>query len=162
MSRIIIAICVLALLCGTRPSSLAAAQRVVQASAQVIDGSKNPEKVPDEITWLMLFTTIADGPNTLNYNMRATFLRPAGFTDAEIGGIVAAANEAMARIQTMEQTVLGSASGTDDKTPVLLSQRDAILRDVVTSLLLRLSPDAGEKFRKHIIEKVKPGITITP
>jgi hypothetical protein len=50
----------------------------------------------------------------------------------------------------------------DAKTRMLRSQRDAILRDVVSDLLSRLRPAAAEKFRNHIQNRVKRGITITP
>ncbi len=131
-------------------------------STGVINGATSPEKIADEVAWRMFFKAIADGPGAPAYSVRATVVRSAGFSDDESLGIISAANEALARIRSMEATVMPMNANMDAKTRMLRSQRDAILREVVSDLLSRLKPAAADRFRDHIQSRVKRGITITP
>ncbi len=126
----------------------------------VIDGAVTPQNIPDETAWLMLFTTIADGPNAPTYNVRTGFLAAGNFDKAAVADIMAAANEAMARIHAMESQIMASALSGDAKTQALLSQRDAIIRDVVAGLMQRASIANATKIRAHITDHVKPGVRI--
>ncbi|MGJ5818869.1 hypothetical protein [Paludibaculum fermentans] len=145
--------CVL-LLC-LAPSCVIAADRVI------IDGVKNPEKIPDETAWLMLFRSVADGPGAPGRDVRAVFLSSAGFSSVDANIVINAANEAMARIRSMESPILNAYPTASSKTEALRAQRDSILRDVVAILLQRLSPEAADKFRTHINSRVKRGVRIT-
>ncbi len=130
--------------------------------ARTIDGAQTPELIPDETAWLMLFTTIGDGPKAPEYKVRASMVGSAGFAETDTQSVIAAATEAMARIRAMELPILNSSASMDSKTQVLRFRRDEILRDVVSKLLSRLSPDFGAKFQAHIKGSVKTHIRITP
>ena len=132
------------------------------AAGQVIDGATDPEKIPNEVAWLMLFKSIADAPNAPDWEVRASFVRPAGFTNAEVTAVISAANQAMFRIGAMEARILLSSLPMDQKTKVLRAERDSILRDAVSDLLLRMSPEGARKFREHVDSHVKRRIKITP
>jgi hypothetical protein len=162
MWRLQIALCLASALLWSDPLGAAAPQQPAQGQAGAIDGSKSPELIPDMVVWLMLFEVIADGPGAPNYSTRGAAIRSAGFTEAEVTDVIFSANEAMSRIRAMEARIMPSAGSMDQKTRMLRSQRDAILADVVDTLLLRLSPDAAAKFRKHIGEHVKPRVRILP
>jgi hypothetical protein len=75
-------------------------------STGVIYGAASPEKIADEVAWRMFFKAIADGPGTPAYSVRAAVVRSAGFSDDESLRIISAANEAMARIRSMEAGVM--------------------------------------------------------
>lgn len=137
------------------PSCIIAADRVL------VDGAKNPEKIPDETAWLMLFRSLADGPGAPGRDVRAVFLHSAGFSNVDANVVINAANEAMARIHSMESPILNAYPTASGKTEALRAQRDSILRDVVAILLQRLSPEAADKFRAHINSRVKRGVRIT-
>lgn len=131
-------------------------------SAQIIDGAKNPEQIPDEVAWLLLFKTVADAPSAPEYEVRAALLRRSGLSDLEISNVVQAANDAMSRISAMESDIQKSSLSMDQKTASLRARRDVILRDVVRELALSMSPEPAEKFRRHVNEHVKRRIRITP
>lgn len=141
-------------LCPARPS-------VIAADRVLVDGARNPEKIPDETAWLMLFRSVADGPGVPGRDVRAAFLSSAGFSDVEANVVINAANEAMARIRSMEGPILSAYPTASAKVEALRGQRDAILRDVVGTLLQRLSAEGAEKFRAHINARVKRGVRIT-
>ncbi len=134
---------------------------VADGARQVIDGAKNPEEIPDQIAWLMFFKTIADGTNAPTHSARSALIRQAGFDASEADDLIFAANEAMARIHAMEVPILRSSMTTDAKVQALRRQRDLILEDVVAGLRARWSPEAGERFRAHIDQRVKRGTRIT-
>jgi hypothetical protein len=132
------------------------------ATSGVINGALTPEKIPDEVAWLMLLTSIADGPSSAPYAVRASMLRPLGLSTAEADLVVGAANEAMARIGAMEVEVK-RLSLTDEKaTQTLIARREAIVRDVAASLQLRLQSDSGVKLKSHLDGNVKRCIQILP
>ncbi len=162
MFRYTVLLCLVSLIWSSQTQDATAAQQSAQASKAVIDGSKTPEQIPDAVAWLMLFKTIADSPTAPDHQTRAAFIRDAGFTDEEIEVVLSTANEAMTRVREMENTIIPSSLNADLKTQKLRSQRDMILTDVVHTLLARLSPEAAEKFRKHIDNRVKRDIKIIP
>lgn len=151
------ALCSMSLLSAEGASSQAATQ-----PTQPIDGSKTPEKIPDEVAWLMLFQTVADGPNAPAFAVRAALLRQSGLADSDIQLVVSAATDAMSRIAAMEASVPKASMGSDAATQALRSQRDAILHDAIDGLSKRLSPDAANKFTRHVNDHVKRRTHIMP
>lgn len=137
-----------------------APQWAIAADRVIVDGAKNPERIPDRTAWLMLFRSVADGPNAPDRPTRAALLGTSGLSSVDINTVILAANEALARIHSMEGPIL-NAFPASEKAAAMRAQRDEILLDVVTSLCQRLTPEAAEKFRVHIRERVKRRIRIT-
>lgn len=130
-----------------------------QNSARVVlNGALEPQKVPDNIAWLMLFKLLEDRPDGLAYNARAAFLRPSAFTKDQIHQIIQTAAEANNRIRQVEAEVAVGAVPNQSTTDILRSRRDAILTDAVAALLVTLGPEGAATFMRHIDEHVKPRI----
>ena len=152
----------LILMSGTELFARSGNKSQAGASAQVVDGAKTPEKIPDEVAYLMLFRTLADGPDAPEYKTRSMIIHNEGLSDADTDSIILAANEAMTRIASMELGVSQSTVPNDSKTALLQTQRNAILRDVAATLQLRLSSASATKFQEYLKTKVKTSIRIVP
>lgn len=141
--------------------SVASSAQVATAPppARVIDGSKEPESISDNVAWLMLFKVLADGPDALPFGTRASFLKETGLLPGQKMRVVLAANRVAERVSDMEDRIMKSSLEMEAKTKVLRQERDAIIEDVVYELLVHELPfEAREKLNRHVQERVKPGI----
>ncbi len=55
-----------------------------QPQDELIDGSREPHRIPDNVAWLMLFRALADGPKAFSYDVRASYLKNANLTPDQI------------------------------------------------------------------------------
>lgn len=133
------------------------------AQRTVIDGSKEPHRIPDLVAWRMLFKALAGGPNRFPEEVRRSYLRGSGLSDLDVGNVIFAANWAELRLRRMEREVRASSPKAEGRTQILRARRDAIVQDVVRYLLIEeLTPEAGQKLQRHLNEKVKRAIKIIP
>lgn len=159
-------------------------QNPVQVNpAQVIDGSKNPEKIPDHIPYLLLFRFLS-GRNTVEEKNRArSYLKmvfacsncegPPAPQDntAQIDGILAIAAEFENRVAAFDHEAkeirdrhaigLGSA---EDKVKLgnLKKQKEALVKEIVASLPNHLGTESAQKLQKFINERMKPKVKLLP
>jgi len=133
-----------------------------QVQRIVIDGSKEPHRIPDNIAWLMLFRLLAGDPLVLPNDIRVAYLKSSGLNVYEIGWLVRAANEVHRRLEEMEKSIKSSGLDMAAKTQALRSGRDAIINDVVRELLIeKFSVERGDTLLRYLREDVKRRISIT-
>lgn len=82
------------------------------AESDIIDGSKDPSKIPDDVAWWMLFQVLFDRPG-LPYDARAQILLDAGLTKDQANSVIQTANVAVANVSRMEKEVQGSSVNLD-------------------------------------------------
>ncbi len=136
-----------------------AQEAALPPQTRVIDGSKEPESIPDTVAWLMLFKVLADGPDALPFDTRVVFLKETELTPGQKTRLILAANRVSERVKEMEGPIMNSSLDMDAKTRRLRAERDAIINGVVNELLIHELPyEAGEDLRRHVREAVKRGI----
>lgn len=64
-----------------------------QATSGVIDGKKNPELIPDDVAFRMMFLMISDGPAALTRPTRLGYMEKAALPEKQIDIIIDAANQ---------------------------------------------------------------------
>lgn len=127
---------------------------------KIIDGAKQPDRIPDTIAWWHLFMVLADKPGAPAYSARSAFLDPGAFSSEEVELIIQAANEAILEVKDMERRVstLYATASMDYRTAQLRSGRENILRSVVSKLMQQLGSDGAPKFQAHVRDSVKSRI----
>ncbi len=131
------------------------------AQRVVIDGSKEPYRIPDNVAWLMLFRLLAGKPFMPPDDIRVAYLKSSGLTVSEVARLVRIANEVQRRLEEMEKNVKSSALDIAAKTQALRSGRDAIISDVVRDLLIEeFSVERGDQLLRYLREDVKRRIRI--
>ena len=149
-----------------------------------IDGSKNPELIPDSVAYAMLFKTIAGQTTAEKKRSIRSYVSQLGLGeqrcklcptstengDGDIDALINAAEEYQQRISRLDiiATKIKGRSwpNPDQKVMKQLEQlqadNDAISRDMMATLPSRLSPTAWTRLQEQINQRVKPGIKIVP
>ena len=139
-----------------------------------VDGSVNPERIPDEVAYLHFFGVLAKNPDAdqaLEQSRRVAYLRyffkrecgPArnedrSLSEVQIQRLLAAADGVAQRL-TAAESRLGVAGGrSGESTP--WQQRQEIVVATINSLDSSVDPDAAAKIRRHIAEHVKRRIQL--
>lgn len=133
------------------------------AASEIIDGSKEPSRIPDETAWWMLLVSLADRA-AVPFEARSAALKSRGFTDVESKLLIQAANLAAVNVDRMEAEAAVSMAnlGMGAKRDALLHNRNEIIADSVGYLRSRQSPSGMAKMQRHVDEVVKRGIRIHP
>lgn len=161
-------------------------QQITSTTADLprtIDGKNNPELVPDDVAYLMMFRLIADRHTEDEKNSIRAYLREAGFgkqncegcpetggTDADIESIIAAAEEFHQEMSALDnqannikdRTWPNPAAEAISELRQLQTQHDSIVAKAAASLPSRLTPAGVVTLQKHINQRVKRGIKISP
>lgn len=66
-----------------------------QQSSGVVDGSKNPELIPDNMAWVMMFSFLGDGPKPPTRDFRLGYLEKATLSPKEFDIVFDAASQFM-------------------------------------------------------------------
>lgn len=132
----------------------------------VIDGSKNPEKIPDHVAYALLFDLIAGRETEAERNRIRAYLRQTGLGDSDANAMIAAAEEYQRRETVLAQQADRIKSRThpnhqpltiEEKSQLkqLQNQHRTLVQGMVASLHYRLSTDGLSKVRQHVSERVK-------
>jgi hypothetical protein len=127
-----------------------------------IVGKLEPHKIPDNVAWRMLFFVLADGPSTQSYEQRSAHLKDTKLTPREMEIVVAAASRFMQELRGAEKRILESGASMEEKTAQLRFECDKLVTDAISQIDRDFGFDAHQKIHKHIVEKVKPAIVLTP
>jgi len=137
------------------PAPQTPAQRIV------IDGSKEPHRIPDLVAWRMLFKALAGGPNRFPEEVRRRYLDGSELSELQIDRVMLAARRVSLRVREMELEVKKQPLSMEEKTATLRARRDAIIQDVVRDLLIQeLSTEATQKLLDYLNQEVKSAIRI--
>lgn len=129
-------------------------------SVEVIDGSKEPNRIPDEVARLLLFQILADRVGGPSFDARAEHLKAGEFLESEIREVMGTANRTVLQIAEMEEEVAENARSMsmDEQTQVLRTRRDSIIRAAIARLDRRLGPEGNQRWHSFINNTVKRGI----
>lgn len=149
-----------------------------------IDGSKNPELVPDQVAYSMLFKLIAGRTTPEDKRSIRAYISQLGIGvqrckqcptstengDADIDALISAADEYQQQISVLDEkaTKIKGRSWPNPDPEVLRQleqlqrQNEAIGRAFMAQLPSRLSPTAWARLQQQIKQRVKPGIKIVP
>jgi hypothetical protein len=127
----------------------------------LIDGAKEPDRIPDEIACLLLFRILADRPNGPAYEIRAAHLEAGKFSSRETQEIIDAANRTVLEIKEMESEIAAAGISMDAKAQLAGSRRETILQTAITKLTKRLGPDGSKRWETYLNNNVKPGVITT-
>lgn len=151
---------------------------------EIIDGAKNPEKIPDSVAYTLLFRFISGRQTEAERNRISAYIRQIGIGkqhckkcpstgsgDTDIDSLVAAAEEFQKRVSLLDDQaarvtnnhLTGTAVTPNERLQLgeLQNQKEAIVADIVASLQQRLSADGLAKVRQHINDRMKRKIKIS-
>jgi len=155
---------------------------VGQIPEQLIDGSKNPEKVPDRVAYSLLFRFLS-GRKTDEEKKRARSYLKMVFScsdckdsavlennEAQINAVMAAAAEFEKRVEVLDLQAkvlkdrAGAQTGKEDKIKLskLQKQKESLVDEISASLPGRLGEKGTQKMRQFVKEHMKSKIKITP
>lgn len=140
--------------------------RTPQQSAIVIDGAKNPEKIPDHIAYSLMFDLIAGRETETEKHRVRYYIKQIGLNDGDVDTVINAAEEYYQRVSVLgnqakkikdrNHPVHDSLTVEEEKQLKQLDkQRKSIVRDVIASLLRSLSNEGVVEMREHIDGRVK-------
>lgn len=149
---------------------------------EVIDGSRNPERIPDHVAYSLVFRVIADRPGDAEKRSIRAYINQLGVggkkcrtcakgagpvrdddSDPDVEAMVAAAEEYHRQVSVLDQQAKAIKDATwQNPTPEALSslaelrrQKIALVNSVVAALEQKLGPDAANNLRLHVNERVK-------
>jgi hypothetical protein len=153
-----------------------------QIPEEVIDGSKNPEKISDRAAYSLLFRFLS-GRKTDEEKQRARSYLKMVFGcsdcegqaarenhDAKIDAVMAAASEFEKRVELLDfrakatKDLAGAQLRKEDKIKLskLQKQKEVLVDEISASLPKRLGEQGMQKMRQFVKEHMKPKIKITP
>lgn len=148
-----------------------------------IDGSKNPEKIPDHVAYSLLFRFLSGRHTDAEKKRARSYLKmvfgPAEcftltgppsprMTAAQIDALITAAEEYAQRVNTFDrQSKQTRDADRERRRPETLAklkqlqhQKSALIAEIVTTLPGRLGVDGADKLRQHINENFKRKVKI--
>jgi hypothetical protein len=138
-----------------------------------VDGSVNPELIPDEVAFLHFFRVLASEPGvdqSVDLPRRVAYVQyffkrecgPAlsedrSLDEGQLQRLLNLADAVAERVAAVESspTDSGAAQGEDAR-----RDREQIVMDAVNSMDLSIDPDAAHKIRRHVSEHVKRRIQL--
>ena len=129
----------------------------VHPSAGMIDGSKNPEKIPDSTAYRLVLITVAEvlNPTEEQKNRQLSFLKTAGLADNDIQ----AAIPVLARFKTQyadlinqynKSVVEANKAGETPDLATFLRQRDELVQSTRDALGHAVSLNGMLNFHAHV------------
>lgn len=177
-------VCALGLTTGAKLTGKSAAQPVSSGNKPreqrqtrpdppgTIDGATNPEMIPDSTAYRLLFKVLA-GRQTENEKIKVQhYLRQSqpGLKDEDINALLAAADEYQAHVGLLDKQAKeikdrhwpNPAPDVMENLRRLQEQKEARVQQVIASLQHRLSADGLRSIERHIHERVKRRVKISP
>jgi hypothetical protein len=143
-----------------------------QDPAGTIDGARHPELIPDRSAYSVFFILLANRtPEEERTTIRSYLARfDPSFSDADIGALIAAANEYRQRVGVLDRQVKiikdknwpNPRPSVMQRLKVLQGQKEAIGDEVSASLQKRVSPKALNVIKSLVLPHIKSRIKITP
>jgi hypothetical protein len=134
------------------------AQQALQAT--MIDGSKQPELIPDEVAWrMLLLSTEESGTSPIrSIAIQNAKLQQAGITGPDLNAIKPQLNRFHSNRVAVD-TALQDQSISAELRVSLMQQREALFRDTQMAMEKSLSKE-GLKGLQEYIQTIKRNITI--
>lgn len=126
----------------------------------LVDGSKNPEKIPDTLAYQHFFAAVAAHPTPTAYEQgrQSTQLGPLQLTAADRATLITALAGFQTQLDSIASAVLVAA--TPDQLTSLQAQKVALAAATLASLRQTLTPDGASRLDHHIQTRVKAHIVI--
>lgn len=125
-----------------------------------IDGSVNPQEVPDVVAYSLLFRFLSGRKTKEEQRNALAYIRYKDIGDPQ--QLLAVAEEYKAKIDDLQRRSMTVIAGKEQIIPSTFErEKFAIVSDLIGSLPARLRNDNGfEKLRRHINEGIKPKVKI--
>lgn len=153
-----------------------------QQSVGFIDGAVNPELIPNNVAYSLLFRLLSDRHTEEEKRRARSYLQMVfgcgNCSDQERAASKAHIDAFLAVVQEFEQRVspldrraeeIHAQNWRPNPSPAVLAelnalqaQKDAIVAELIASLPTRLGVDGAERLRQHINERVKRRTKIGP
>lgn len=124
----------------------------------IIDGSKNPESIPDLVALAALFGHVGDQPRASSHADRRAYFASSGLRAESINAIIRRANEYTAEVQ--RETVRfkkvrarGNQGETDKTWEQVQKTLNALTERLKTELVVELGPEEYGKFL-HFLQTI--------
>lgn len=150
----------------------------------VVDGAKNPELIPDNVAYSLLFRFISGKQVTEARERARSYIKQFGagiqqcidsdcakrMSDADVDAIIAAADEFQRRVSILDQKAIeikkrywpNLSPDVMAQLKHLQRQKEAVVAEIVASLPGRLSANGLSRVRAHINGRVKVRTKIKP
>ncbi len=137
----------------------------------VIDGAKNPEKIPDHVAYSLFFRMICCRKDAEEQSQGRAYVRRLGLDETGIDTLIAMAEEfyqriAVVEIQAAEITTryhpnhLNPTADEKGHLKQLQKRKEEIIDDIVASFPSRLGDDGSVKVNQFVKENVKRKVKI--
>lgn len=154
-----------------------------QESPNMVDGSKNPELIPDRIAYALLLRLIANRRTEQDKGAIRAYIRQMGLgkpscnqsaalgtSEGDVETLIAAAEQFQQQVSPLDQQVkeLRDKKRLDPNLEIkaqlkrLQQQKENIVAETVASLQKSLSEKGVEKLREHLNGQVKRKVKYTP
>ena len=126
----------------------------------IVDGSKNPEKIPDLLAYQHFFTTVSAHPvpTTEERGRQAAQLAPLQLGTGDQQALVTAL--AAFREQLDGITAAALTATTPDQSAAYQAQKSSLASTTLAGLQLTLTPDGANGLSRYVMTRVKAHIVI--
>ncbi len=151
-------------------------------AAGFIDGSVNPELIPDQVAYALVFRLLSDRHTEEEQNHARSYLRMAfgcgncsdrerATSEAHISVFLAVLREFERRVGPLDRRAeeIHAQNWRPNPSPAVLAelnalqvQKEAIIVELIASLPVRLGADGAARLHRHINERVKRKTKIGP
>ncbi|MFL6211665.1 MAG: hypothetical protein ACJ74W_22650 [Pyrinomonadaceae bacterium] len=135
-----------------------------------INGAERPELIPDETAYTLFFEMLSGRHTETEIISIQAYLKQSGFDEATSNILITLADELQEQIEGFDAQAKelrrknwpNPSSSALTRLRVLQNQKETAVRNLISSLPLRLNSTALVAIRDHINKRVKPKVKIIP
>jgi hypothetical protein len=130
--------------------------------ALLVDGAKNPERIPDAIAYrhLISVTAMSSEVSEKEARMRLALLRRIGLSQRDLDTYVASLNGVRERLSSLDAAQRVAAPAQLERLSELKAQREQLLDEAAARVRATLSAEGVQRVQAHIDGHVKPRVKI--
>jgi hypothetical protein len=151
------------LACGARPAACGGAQNAgpVTRLVVLVDGSKNPEQITDDLAYQHFFLAVAahEQPSTDESKRQDAQLSPVGLSQADRQVLTGELGRLTTQLEAID-AAMAASDGADSTLLGFRTQRDEAVSRTVGTVRSALTSDGASRLSRYIAETVKRNIKI--
>jgi hypothetical protein len=127
-----------------------------------VDGSVNPERIPDDLAWGHFLCAVANHPfpTASESNRQKAQLAPLGLAAADSQQLTIELSRMLTEIESIQSSLELTNPADSAALAALKQQRDALMARTIAKVKSVLSPDGLSRLSNHITNTVKRNIVL--
>jgi hypothetical protein len=127
-----------------------------------VDGSVNPERIPDDLAWRHFLCAVASHPSPTAFEskLQKAQLTPLGLAASDSQLLTIELGRMLTQIDPIQASMETTNPGDSAALAALKQQREALVAQTIVKVNSILSPDGLSRLRTYIANTVKRNIVI--